>query len=101
MKAGNILADNMQATWPKISKSALAVGVTKHTQIIGQRVHPNIHDVIVITRHRHTPIKGRARNRQVFQTTFDEGRNFIAAAFGHQKIRIALEMRQQFVFISR
>ena len=65
VKAQDILADHMQVGGPETPViRGFLVGIPRRRDIIGERVEPNVHDVVVVARHRHSPFEGCAGNRK-------------------------------------
>ena len=96
----DILADDMNIGGPEFHIGFRGfIGKTGRGDIIGQRVQPDIHDMLVIARHRNAPIETGARNGQIRQPLFHEIHHFVAAIMRQDEIRICFIMRQQLVAI--
>ena len=68
MKPCNFLTHHMRVCRPEFLKQVVIItAIAKCADIVSQRINPDIHDMLVIVRHRHAPIKGCARNRQIFK----------------------------------
>ena len=87
VEADNVFANYMQGR-PIGPARAIRVRIACGGDVIGQRVHPYIHDMAVIAGDFDAPVKGRARNRQVAQAGFHKTRHLVAPLGGCDKIRI-------------
>ena len=88
VKADDILADQVQVGRPEFVPHLTAVRVTKASDVIGERIHPHIHHVIVVAGDLHAPVETGSADGQVFQAAFDEGKHFVSAAYRFQKARL-------------
>ena len=80
MEAQDILADHVQIGRPESAEQvAIGIRVPHSGYVVGQRVEPDIHDVVVIARHRHAPVEGGARDGQVPQPALHKADHLIAA----------------------
>ena len=79
---------------------AVLVGKADAGDVIGQRVDPHIHDVLVAAGHAHAPVEGGARDRQVLQAAAHEARHLVQALLRQHVIRLLVEL-QQLVRIGR
>ena len=57
VKARNIFADNMGIGGPVMRKFFRVIGKTDGGQVIGQSVEPDIDDLLLIARYRHSPLR--------------------------------------------
>ncbi len=74
---------------------ALGVGIAHGGEIVGERVEPDIHDVLGIARHRDAPGEAGARDRQIVEAAADEAHHLVAARARRDEVGIALVMREQ------
>ena len=85
MKANNILADQVQISWPIFCEHALGIGIADTSHIGGQRVDPDIHDMARRSRYRNAPVKTRPRNTEIPKAALDKSHDFVATALGLDK----------------
>ena len=81
--------------------SAVGVRIAGGGDVVGQRVDPDIHHMLFVARHRHAPVEGRARDRQVLQPGFDEAHDLVAALRRPDEVGIVLVEGEQPVLIGR
>ena len=67
--------------------------------VVGQRVDPDIHDVIGRAGHRHAPVEGGARHREVGEPALDEADHLVEARVRPDEVGMGLVMRQQPVLV--
>ena len=81
----------------------LAVGIGKADRgdVIGQRVDPHIHDVLVAAGHADAPVEGGARDREVLQAAAHEARDFVQALLRQHEVRHARVELEQLVLVGR
>ena len=91
VEAHDVLADHVQIGRP-VFLEFLAVGIGKADggDVIGQRIDPDIHDVLGIAGHLDAPVEGGARQRQILQAAAHEARDFVHALLRQHEIRHAL-----------
>ncbi len=94
MEPHDILADDMHIGRP-VPRPLPAFQRFYSRQIIGQRIDPYIHDVLRRPRHRHAPVKRRARDRQVLKTRLYERDDLVAPALGRDEIGMVAIMSKQ------
>ena len=101
VEAHDVLADDVQRRRPiALEFLAVVVGKADAGDVIGQRVDPHIHDVLVVAGHADAPVEGGARDRQVLQAAAHEARDFVEPLLRQHVIRPLVEL-EQFVLISR
>ena len=86
MKANDILAYDMHIRRPPRPVGRAQIGETKPREIIGERIHPNIHHMGIITGHRNAPFQGCAADRNILQATFYKTHDLVVAAFRADKV---------------
>ena len=96
----NVLADQVQVRRPVFRKVTALIWKTKPGQIVGQRIDPDIHHVVIAAWNLDPPIKAGSRNRQIAQARFDECDHLVPAALRAQKPR-GFEQCKQLVLIGR
>ena len=63
VETGNVLTNQVQVCWPVFGeKLPVSVRVAQASQVVSQRVHPHVHNVLIITGYGHAPVEGGARN---------------------------------------
>ncbi len=101
VEAHDVLADHVQRGRPvALEFFAVGVGEADAGDVIGQRVHPHIHDVLVVAGHADAPVEGGARDRQVLQAAAHEAGHFVEPLLWQHVIR-PREKFQQLVLIGR
>ena len=82
VEAGDVLADNVQAGGPVFFKelAALAAVVAKAGDIVGQRIQPDVDDVLGVEVHRDAPLYGGAGHAQVLEPGQQEVVHHLVAA---------------------
>ena len=101
VEAHDVLADDVQRRRPiALELFARGVGIADAGDVIGERVDPHIHDVLVVARHLDAPVEGGARDRQVLQAAAHEAGDFVQPLLGQHVIRPFVEL-EQFVGVSR
>src|SRR5437764_8616516 len=91
VKTYNVLADHMQIGRP-IFLELFAFGIWKAYggDVIGQRVDPDIHDVLGIAGDLYSPVKRGARERKILQPAAHEACDFVEPLFRQHKVRDTL-----------
>jgi hypothetical protein len=69
--------------------------------VIGERIDPDIHDVPGVAGNRHAPIERRAADREIGETPFDEGDDFVAVLLGRHEFRVGFVMGEEAVGVGR
>ncbi len=88
VEAHDILADHMQVGRPvALELRAVAVGKSGRGDVVGQRIDPDIHDVLGIAGHADAPVERGARDRQILQAAAHEARHFVEALLRQHVIR--------------
>jgi hypothetical protein len=84
VEAQYVLADNVHISRPVLGKGAarLSLRVAQCTDVVGQSIYPDIHDVSGIVWYRDAPVKASAGDAQVSQPSFDKAQHFVLAACG-------------------
>ncbi len=100
VEARDVLADHMRVGGPEFRPRAV-VGKAGRGDVIGQRVDPDVHDVLGIAGNRHAPVEGRAADRDVGEPAPDEGDDLVAIFFRRDELGIGFVMREQLVGIGR
>ena len=102
VEAHDVLADDVQRRRPvALEHLALVVGKADAGDVIGQRVDPHIHDVLVVAGHADAPVEGRARDREILQAAAHEARDFVEPLLRQHEIRHARIELEQFLLIGR
>ena len=91
VKAHDVLADDVQVGRPIfLEHGAVGIGIADGGDVVGQRIDPNVHDVLVVVRHLDAPVEGGARQRQILQAAAHEACDFVHALPRQHEIRHAL-----------
>ena len=101
VKAHDLLADEMDIRRPVFLIEAVVLrAVSEGGDIVRERIHPDIDDMLRVECDRHAPGKRRAGHAQVFQTGLDKViKHLIAAGGGLQKLRMLLKKLDQLILI--
>src|SRR6202048_4454107 len=75
------------------------VGESNAGDVVGQGVHPDIHDMVGVAGNLDAPVERGSGNRQVSQSAFDEADDFVLARVGANEVRLTGVERQQLVLI--
>ena len=94
VEADDLLADQVQVGGPEVLAFDRA-------HVSGQRVEPDVEDVVAFDRHRDAPLDGRAADRKIVQPLLDERDHFVAARLGLDEIRLLFVELQQLVLKRR
>ena len=95
MEADDVLADHVQVGRPVLPQRVAGVGIAALGDVVGERVEPDVHDVLGIAGHRHAPGEAGARHREVLQPALDEAQDLVAPAVRPDEARVLLVERQQ------
>ena len=95
VKAHDVLADHMKIGGPQALEPRLVIGKADGGDVIGERIHPDIHHMLGIARHRHAPVEGGARDRQVLKAGAHEARHLVQPLARQNEIRnLVVEVEQ-------
>src|SRR5580658_5955150 len=100
MKADDLFAYQLQACWP-VAREALLVlrrvaAVAQGRNIVGQRIHPNVYNVLFVARHWDSPVEAGPADGQIFQPAAHKGEHFPAACFRPDEPGILFVELEQF-----
>ena len=95
MEADDVLADHVQVGRPVLPQRIAGVGIAALGDVVGERVQPDVHDVLGIARHRHAPREAGARHREVLQAALHEAHDLVAPAVRPDEARVLLVEREQ------
>lgn len=83
VESHDFLADEMDIRRPVfLIETIILRAVAKRGDIVGERIHPDVDDMLRVECDRHAPGKRRAGHAQVFQTRLDEVVEHLIAAGG-------------------
>jgi hypothetical protein len=77
-----------------LNLSLSAVREARGRDVVGQRIDPDIHDVLGIAGHADAPVEGGARDRQVLQAALHEARDLVEALLRQHVILARKEIEQ-------
>ena len=98
VKAHDIFAHHVQIGGPIFSVIAGFIRISQRGDVIGQRIHPDIHDVFGLIGHRYPPIETGTRDRKIVETTFDKTDDLVAPRHGSDEIRVfIIKLQQRFL----
>ena len=97
----DVLADDMQSGRPP-ALELVAVGIRKSGggDVVGQRIDPHIHDVLVVAGHADAPVERGARDRQILQAAAHEARDLVQPLLRQHEGRIVLVKVDQLLLVS-
>ncbi len=88
VKAADVLADDMSVGRPVRRARGRLVRVAGAGQVIGQRVDPDIHDVLRVVRHRNAPGEGGPADRKIVQPAADEAHDLVPVLLGRDEVGV-------------
>ncbi len=97
----DVLADDMGIRGPEAGARRIGIGKARGGEIVGQRVHPDIHHVLRIARNRDAPVEGGAADRKIVQTALHKGNDLVLVMLRNDEIRPLLVEAQQAIRIGR
>ena len=86
---------------PPVLEALLVLSVAHCGQVVGQRVEPDVRDVLGVPRDRDAPVERGARDREVPQTALDETEHLVAAEVGHNRTGVCRVPVQEALFEGR
>ena len=92
MKPEDVLPDHMNLCRPEMFEPSFIFAVTNCSEIVGERIKPDIDDMALIVRDRYAPSKADTADGKVFETFRDKPDHFVAAAFGLNESGICFKM---------
>ncbi len=99
MEADDFLAYQMDIGWPELLELLRIIQITNRSQVVGKGIEPYIYNMLVINRHRNTPVKGGTGDAEILHALIDEINHLVAAGYWLDKIRIFLNVLQQAVCV--
>ncbi len=99
MEADDFLAYQMDIGWPELLELLRIIQITNRSQVVGKGIEPYIDNMLVINRHRNTPVKGGTGNAEILHALIDEINHFVATGYWLYKVRIFLDILQQAVCV--
>ena len=98
VEAQDLLAHHVQVCRPELIVVMVGfVAVAQCGDIVAQGVHPDVHGVLGVKRHRNAPLDRGTGNAGVLQALLDEGDHLVLAALGLDKLGVLLVELQQAV----
>ena len=80
----------MQCSWPEFGVLLVGlIGVVDGGDVVGERVEPDVHDVLGVPRHRDAPAEGGSRHGEVPESPLlrYERHDFVPSSFGTYGVR--------------
>ena len=99
METHDFLADKMKIRRPEFLKHLRIIQIADWRQIIRQRIKPYVDDMLLINRHRDTPVKRSTGNAEILQPLLDEIDHLIAAGRRLDEIRMVFDILQHLIRI--
>ncbi len=97
----DVLTHQVQVRRPPLRQGIGIVRVTGNSEVIDERIEPDVDHLPGVIRYGDPPIGGRARDADVSQPLRDERLHFIPAELRLQELRVRLNMLQQPVPVTR
>ncbi len=93
----DVLTDHVQIGRPEPAEQfRVGVGEADTGQVVGQRVHPHVHDVVGMTGHRDAPpVERRAGDGEVAQPAGDEADDLVSPHLGFDELGGVLRVEGQ------
>src|SRR5215467_13756273 len=105
MEADDLFADHVHVSRPVVLVlfllGLILSSETECSDVVAERVEPDVNDVLRIAWYGNAPLEGAAANRLIAQAALYESDDFVAACFRADKIRVPRVMLQQLVRESR
>src|SRR5215813_10618277 len=105
MEADDLFADHVHVSRPVVLVlfllGLILSSETECSDVVAERVEPDVDDVLRIAWYGNAPLEGAAANRLIAQAALYESDDFVAACFRADKIRVPRVMLQQLVRESR
>ena len=101
MKPNYVLADEVIVDRPIISKLFLVSSVSVCSDVVGERIKPNISNMRVIPRQLDAPRQSLSADRKISETLLNETSYFVDAMIWFDRIRVFGIPLQKSFFVSR
>ena len=95
----NILPDQVHAGGPEFAPFLGVCRITEPGDVVGQRIDPDIHYVLVTARHLYAPVEAGAADRKISEALRNEGYHLVPPAFGFEKARPVEQFEQSVLII--
>ena len=99
METADFFADEVDVGRPEALKAGLILrlvgAVAEAGDVVGERIHPDVDDVLFVTGNGDAPGEAGATNGKIFEAAADEGDDFVAARLGLDEIGVGLVVLQK------
>ena len=99
MKAQDVFTDDLHRCRPQRLELGFVFAVANRSDVVEQRVEPNVGDVRVVPRNVDSPVEFffRARNGKIFEASANERDNLVAGRFGLNELGVLLIKVEQWL----
>ena len=87
--ADDFLADDVVIDRPVLLHWLSSRAEAERRQVVGQRIEPDVHDVLRIVWNRNAPLERRAADAQILEAGFEQPEDLVQPERGLQKFGIA------------
>ncbi len=95
MEAQDVLADQVHRGRPQLGEALRVGAVAGRGDVVLQRVHPHVQDVLVVPGQRDAPVEGGAGDGEVLQALLDEAQHLVAGRLGGDEAGVlGVELQQ-------
>jgi hypothetical protein len=101
VEADDVLADQVQVGRPELRHLGGFVGIAEAGEVVGQRVDPHVHHVVLAAGHLDAPVEAGAADREVAQPALDEAPDLVQAARRAHEVGIVAVEREQRLLVLR
>ena len=95
VEAQNVFAHHVDVGGPPLGELAVILQVADACEVVGQRVDPDVHDVLLVEGNGNAPIERGAGDAQLFQPALDEADHLVAPGVRLDELRVLLDVGQQ------
>ena len=95
----DLLADQMHVRRPELGEFFPVMQIAGRRNIVGQRVEPDVDDVLSVEGNRNPPVERGAGHAKVFEALFDEIDHLVAPGNRLNELWMILDMLQQALLI--
>ncbi len=95
----NLLADQMHVRRPELGEFFPVVQIAGRRDIVGQRVEPDVNDMLTVEGNRNSPVERGPGHAEIFEALLDEVDHLVAAGNRLNELWVVLDVLQQAVLI--
>src|SRR5437763_9846779 len=101
MEARDVLANHVQIGRPPALERRLVGSVANAGDVVGQRIAPDVDDVLGIPGERNSPLDRRARDAEILEPGLQPYENFVAPALRLDEIRMLIDVILKAILVFR